>query len=168
MPWGPILGGLALGAFGYKGAKDQNVASAAQAQKQMDFQREMSNTAIQRRMADLKAGGLNPILAGSKEASTPGGAMAPMVNRATVALQNANSAANIRNIMAQTNLTNKKAEILTPWSTVMGEIGDEMRGLFPGLKEKFQDATGINLSEGEFGKILTFFSAQNVEREKKN
>ena len=101
MPLGSILGGLALGAFGYKGAKDQNIASATQAQKQMDFQREMSNTAIQRRMADLRKAGLNPILAGKHEATTPGGAMAPMVNKAAVALQNASSAANIKNIMAQ-------------------------------------------------------------------
>ena len=48
--WGGILGGL----LGYKGQKDTNVASAQQAQKQMDFQRDMSNTAVQRRMADLK------------------------------------------------------------------------------------------------------------------
>ncbi len=48
------VGGALGGLFGYKGTKAQNIASAAQAQKQMDFQREMSNTAIQRRMADLK------------------------------------------------------------------------------------------------------------------
>ena len=116
MPWGSLLGGLALGAFGYKGAKDQNVASAAQAQRQMDFQREMSNTAVQRRMADLQKAGINPILAGSKEASSPAGAMAPMVNKAAVALQNAHSAANIKNIMANTKLTLAKADAMQPVS----------------------------------------------------
>jgi len=101
--WGTLLGGAALGAFGYKGAKDQNIASAQQAQRQMDFQREMSNTAIQRRMADLKAGGLNPILAGSKEASSPSGAMAPQFNKAQAALSNLSTAAQIANVTAQTN-----------------------------------------------------------------
>jgi len=120
--WGPVLGGLGLGAFGYKGAKDQNVASAAQAQRQMDFQREMSNTAIQRRMADLKAGGLNPILAGKHEASTPGGAMAPMVNRAAVALQNATSAANIQNIIANTNKTKEETRKIA-FQADLGDIG---------------------------------------------
>jgi hypothetical protein len=141
MQWGPILGGLALGAFGYKGAKDQNVASAAQAQRQMDFQREMSNTAIQRRMADLKAGGLNPILAGKHEASTPGGAMAPMVNRAAVALQHASTAAQIKNIEAQTNLTNWKAVTAQgqsiPWQLAL-DVQDAVEGEGP-LTQKIKE-----------------------------
>lgn len=51
-----------------------NAWSAEQAQKQMDFQREMSNTAHQREVADLKAAGLNPVLSANSGASVPNGA----------------------------------------------------------------------------------------------
>ena len=37
--WGGLLGGLASGLFGYKGTKEQNVASAQQAQNQMAIPR---------------------------------------------------------------------------------------------------------------------------------
>ena len=87
------IGSAIGGVFGYKGQKDTNVASAQQAQKQMDFQRDMSNTAVQRRMADLRKAGLNPILAGGKEASSPAGAMAPVGNKAASAAAVAQQAA---------------------------------------------------------------------------
>lgn len=47
--------GQAMQAYlGYKGQKETNVANAQQAQKQMDFQERMSNTAHQREVQDLK------------------------------------------------------------------------------------------------------------------
>lgn len=56
-------------------ADQNNQWSAAQAQKQMDFQERMSNTAHVREIADLKAAGLNPVLSAKLGgASTPVGA----------------------------------------------------------------------------------------------
>ena len=84
------IGGAAL--LGYKGAQDTNAASAQAAQAQIDFQREMSNTAFQRQVQDLKAAGINPMMAthlgGS---STPQGAMPQFINPGAVAAQSASS-----------------------------------------------------------------------------
>lgn len=98
------LGGL----LGYKATKDTNVASAQQAQRQMDFQERMSNTAVQRRMADLKTAGINPILAGSKEASSPAGAMAPVQNPTSSAIQAARQKTELKLLNSQNVLTDQK------------------------------------------------------------
>ncbi len=75
VPAGAGLVTAASNVFGQERANRQNLRIA---REQMSFQERMSSTAVSRRMADLERSGINPILAGEFDASSPGGASARM------------------------------------------------------------------------------------------
>lgn len=81
--FGDIVGGI----LGYVGAREANATNIknqdaanntniVEAQKNRDWQEKQSNTEVQRRMADLKSAGVNPLLAGKDAASSGSGGAA--------------------------------------------------------------------------------------------
>lgn len=83
MSWGAIAGAT-IGAIGsIIGGNSANNANQSINDANIEFQREMSNTAVQRRVEDMRKAGINPILAVSNAAggaSTPVGSSVQMQN----------------------------------------------------------------------------------------
>jgi len=109
------------------GAMDQQDFNAEQAATNRAFQSDMANTSMQRRVEDLKAAGLSPMLAYSQ-----GGAAVPTGSQAS-------SAANIGESSASSGSTARQININREQALSQMELQDQQRNLL-GSQALNQDA----------------------------
>lgn len=131
--------GLIGGLVNYSGQQSTNTANAEQAQKQMDFQNAQTSTSYQRGVADMRAAGLNPMLAYSQGGAGSGtGAQAQMANPASGAVSSAFEGArtatelqaqkaNIELTQAKTDETEANAENIRAQYSNIGASGKQIQ-----------------------------------------
>jgi hypothetical protein len=107
MPIGAVASWLVPSILSAGGQLAQNASARRQSEKQMEFQKMMSDTAVQRGQKDIIAAGLNPALAYGYQAGTASGSQAQVGDVVGAGVSSALSA---RANAAQVDILQKQAQ----------------------------------------------------------
>lgn len=140
-----ILGTAAGAVLGFAQQASQNRFNAEEAQKNRDWQEQMSNTAYQRQVADMQAAGVNPALmyggAGASGASTPSGSAAS--GAGFNALADAISVAKLGEELKGLHLDNKNKELANQYQGLVNQFYPD---LTQGQLDEIASRIGVNRS----------------------
>jgi len=148
----------------FVGGERRNRAQEEMSSAQMAFQREMSNTAHQRQVADLKAAGINPMLSAKLGgASTPMGSQAILQDTISPAVQQFNqtrlASAQEAQYEAQTGLTDTQAKQV---EAATDKIREEIKNI-PTEGERLRQMVFV-LQEQEYLYRAQGFESQERQR----
>lgn len=157
------FGGAVLQYYGQKeanqmtrdSAREANWANAEEAEKNRKYQTEMSNTAHQRAVADLKKAGLNPLLAANQSASTPAGSAG--TNSGYKAESNVQAAVATAMEMKQLALAIEKQKEDIRYQRKQGELTDRQKSYTDAQTAKAKQETkalGLDAVKGEAAQTL--------------
>ena len=158
----------------------RNQQAKKAAARQMSFQEDMSNTAYQRAMADMRKAGLNPILAGKMGgASTPGGATYVPENTATSSASAMQSLASAKQAQANAKSSEILAKLneldynylkksgLSPMQMKYTAINQASSDIYNQLRDPFMDVLGNIMNPIDSAKRL-FKNVENITKDEKN
>lgn len=152
----PSFGGLSSAL----GQQQVNRLSAGEAQKNRDFQASMSSTAYQRAVQDMRAAGVNPLLAFSQGgASTPSGAMGQFGNVGGAGVQGYGAMSSAQQAQASSALSVEQATKVR--SEVLMLIPAQVRQL-----DANGDLARANISVSEATEKLKAVTAALAEMDK--